>query len=70
MDKADLKTFHDYIANFWLFLQIDQQSLASKLESEKNASNVSAFASNFDVRFIILQKDKQNEVKVELEWTQ
>lgn len=70
MDKSDLKTFQDYIANFWLFLQLDQTALISQLELERNFANVSAFASNFDIRFIILQKNKQNEVKVEIEWTQ
>lgn len=70
MDKADLKTFQDYIANFWLFLQLDQPSLVTQLESEKNKANVSSFAANFDIRFIILQKNKNNEVNVEIEWTQ
>lgn len=32
--------------------------------------NVSAFATNFDIRFMILQKNKQNDVKAELEWIQ
>lgn len=70
MDKADIKTFQDYIANFWLFLQLDQTSLVTQLESEKNKTNISAFACNFDIRFVILQKNKNNEVTVEIEWTQ
>ena len=70
VDKADLKTFHDYTANFWLFLQLDQQALIQQLANEKNIANVSAFATNYDIRFIILQKSKQNDIKVEVEWTQ
>lgn len=29
-----------------------------------------AFGTNFEIRFMILQKTKNNEVNVELEWTQ
>jgi hypothetical protein len=42
----------------------------TQLQSEKNQANVSAFASNFDIRFIIIQKSKDTTINVELEWTQ
>ena len=70
VEKADLKTFQAYIANFWLFLQLEGADLAKQLESEKNRANIVAFSSNFEIRFIILQRSKQGQVEVELEWTQ
>lgn len=70
MDKSDLKTFHGYIGNFWLFLQLEQPDLAAQLDSEKNAANIVAFASNYEIRFIILQRSKDGKVAVELEWGQ
>jgi hypothetical protein len=35
------------MSNFWLFLQLDEQTLISELSSEKNKANLLAFASNF-----------------------
>ena len=70
VDKSDLQTFQGYIANFWLFLQLDQKDIAAQLETEKNKSNIVAFASNYDIRFIILQRNREGKVNVELEWVQ
>ena len=40
------------------------------METEKNQANLNAFASNFDIRFIILQRGQEANVSVELEWAQ
>ncbi len=30
--KQDLKTFESYLTNFWMFLQLDQESLVKSLQ--------------------------------------
>lgn len=51
-----------------MFLQIEQDCLQSELARERNLDHISSFASDYALRFIIIQKTKENEIRVENEW--
>ena len=49
-------------------LQVEQDKLTSELSRERNCELVASFASDYALRFLILQKTKEGEVRVETEW--
>lgn len=49
-------------------LQVEQDKLASELARERNSDLVASFASDYALRFLVLQKTKEGEVRVETEW--
>jgi hypothetical protein len=51
-----------------MLLQVEQDKLLSELARERNSDLVSSFASDYVLRFIILQKTKEGDVRVETEW--
>jgi hypothetical protein len=51
-----------------MFLQIEQDRLSSELARERNSDLVASFASDYTLRFIVLQKTKEEEIRVESEW--
>lgn len=69
MSKQDLATLEKYLGSFWMMLQVEQDKLLSELSRERNNDLVSSFATDYALRFIILQKTKEEEVRVESEWT-
>lgn len=69
VSKQDLATFEKYLSSFWMMLQVEQDKLLSELARERNSDLVASFASDYALRFIILQKTKEQEVRVESEWT-
>jgi hypothetical protein len=50
-----------------MFLQLEQPDLLAQLRKERNTENITLFATDYAIRFLILQKTKE-EVKVEIEW--
>jgi hypothetical protein len=68
VSKQDLATFEKYLANFWMILQIEQDRLLAELARERNNDLISSFASDYALRFIIIQKTKDDEIRVENEW--
>ena len=70
VEKADLQTFQSYVSNFWVFLQLDQAILTKELETEKNQANLNAFGTNYEIRFLIVHKNQEGNISIELEWTQ
>ena len=66
VEKADLQTFQSYLGNFWLFLQLDQETLNKHLLEEKNQANLVAFGTNYEVRFMIVHKEKEGNISIEL----
>lgn len=68
MSKQDLATFERYLANFWMFLQIEQEKLQAELSRERNSDLISTFASDYTIRFVVIQKTKEEEIRVENEW--
>jgi len=51
-----------------MFLQIEQDRLQTELARERNFDHISSFASDYALRFIIIQKTKENDIRVENEW--
>jgi hypothetical protein len=51
-----------------MMLQVEQDRLASELARERNSDLVASFASDYALRFLLLQKTKEGEVRVESEW--
>jgi hypothetical protein len=64
-----LKTFQNYLSSFWIFLQINPETLSAHLAIEKNTTNINIFANDSDIRFMILEREKEGRVNVELDWT-
>lgn len=52
-----------------MMLQVEQDKLLSELARERNNDLISSFASDYVLRFLILQKTKEEEIRVESEWT-
>lgn len=48
---------------------MNPESLTSQLAAEKNTTNINIFANDSDIRFMILGKEKEGKVNVELDWT-
>ena len=48
---------------------MNPESLASQLAAEKNTTNINIFANDSDIRFMILGKEKEGKINVELDWT-
>jgi hypothetical protein len=69
VSKQDLATLEKYLGSFWMMLQVEQDKLLSELARERNSDLVNSFATDYALRFIILQKTKEEEVRVESEWT-
>ncbi len=69
MSKQDLATLEKYIGSLWMMLQVEQDKLLSELARERNSELVNSFATDYALRFIIIQKTKEEEVRVETEWT-
>lgn len=69
MGKKDLATLEKYLGSFWMMLQVEQDKLLSEIARERNSDLVTSFATDYALRFIILQKTKEEEVRVESEWT-
>lgn len=51
-----------------MFLAMDQKAILEQLQRERNSELISNFASDYSLRFLILQKDSEKEVRVESEW--
>ena len=68
VDKQDLSTFEGYLSSFWMFLGMEQSMVLTQLERERNSSTISNFASDFSLRFIVIQKTSEKDVQVETEW--
>jgi len=51
-------------------LQLDQETLTSQLALEPNAKSIEQFASNYEIRFMILSKTNDSRVNVSMEWNQ
>ena len=52
-----------------MFLQMSQEALTSQLSQERNTTNLTNFVNDFEVRYIILEKNKEGILNAELEWT-
>lgn len=48
---------------------MNPESLTSQLAAEKNTTNINIFANDSDIRFMIVGKEKEGKVNVELDWT-
>ena len=59
VDKQDLSTFEGYLSSFWMFLGMEQAALLAQLQRERNSSTIASFASDFSLRFIVLQKTSE-----------
>ncbi len=51
-----MKTFQNYLGSFWIFLQLNPETLASQLTQEKNTTNINVFANDSDIRYMIVGK--------------
>lgn len=51
-----------------MFLGMDQNALLEQLQRERNNEIISNFASDISLRFVILQKTTEKEVRLEVEW--
>ena len=51
-----------------MFLGVEQKVLLSELQRERNNELINNFASDYSLRFIILQKTQENGIRFELEW--
>ena len=51
-------------------LQIEQDKLETELAKEQNSSLIQQFASEYDIRTMLLRKDKEGSIKVEFEFSQ
>ena len=52
-----------------MFLQINPEALNSELVVERNTSVINAFVNDFEIRFMILEKNKEGSINVKSEWT-
>ena len=66
VDKQDLSTFEGYLSSFWMFLGLEQGVLLSELQRERNNDIITNFASDYSLRFLIMQKTTEKEVRLEL----
>jgi hypothetical protein len=48
---------------------MNPDSLSTQLAVEKNTTNINIFANDSDIRFMIVGKEKEGKVNVELDWT-
>jgi hypothetical protein len=45
------------------------EALTSQLTQERNTTNITTFVNDFEVRYMILEKNKEGKLNAELEWT-
>jgi hypothetical protein len=64
IDRQDLSTLEGYLSNFWMFLGLEPAQLKAELQRERNADLVSSFASDFSLRFLVMQKVSEKEVRL------
>lgn len=48
---------------------MDQKALLQELQRERNNELITNFASDYSLRFLIMQKNSEKEVRLEGEWT-
>lgn len=51
-----------------MFLEVEQDKLLSELRRERNSEHIASFANDYALRFIILQKNKEGDIRIEMEW--
>jgi hypothetical protein len=51
-----------------MFLAMDQKALLQELQRERNNELITNFASDYSLRFLIMQKNSEKEVRLEGEW--
>jgi len=49
-----------------MFLQVEQDKLLSELRRERNSDLINNFANDYALRFMILQKTKEEDIRVEI----
>ena len=49
-----------------MFLQLNPDVLADQLTNEKNTTNITSFANDFEIRYMILEKQKEAILNVEI----
>ena len=52
-----------------MFLGLEQGQLLTELQRERNNEIITNFASDYSLRFVIMQKVTEKEVKLEVEWS-
>ena len=52
-----------------MFVGMEQKTVLNELQRERNNDIITSFASDYSLRFVILQKITEKEVRLELEWT-